>query len=331
MTAVSIVLPVFNAARTVHRAACSILDQSLQDLELIVVDDGSTDDSLDVLSSIRDERLKLITCSHRGVVAAANTGTQHATAPIIARMDADDYSHRTRLQRQLDWLNTHDCDVVGCHVRILDQSGHAATTLARYERWINIETATPDQIAALRFVELPIVNPTIMARREYFELGFHNDEFPEDYDLMLRAAEQGMRFGKVTETLFNWYDSSSRITRNDARYSTEAFMNCRRHYFHSGPLHDVDVVDLWGVGQTGKPWLRWLQSKTIDVRRAFDVSPKKIGQAIHGVPVLAPDDLPDCDGTMIVVAVGAGGSRELITEHLLKRGYVIGQDAWFVA
>ena len=65
--------------------------------------------------------------------------------------------------------------------------------MRRYERWINEETVDGEQISALRFVEFPLVNPTILARRSYFELGFCDSDFPEDYDLMLRAAAHGAR------------------------------------------------------------------------------------------------------------------------------------------
>ena len=331
MPVVSVVLPAHNGAGTIARAVHSILDQTLREIELIVVDDGSTDATADVVSGIGDSRLKLIRVAHQGVAAATNTGTASCAAPLIARMDADDVSHPERLERQLELLNRRNLDVVGCQVRILDESGHPAPTLRRYERWINEETLADEQIVALRFVELPIVNPTILARRTYFEPGFRDNDLPEDYDLMLRAANQGLRFGKVSEVLFDWHDCGSRLTRTDSRYTPEAFTRCRQAHLLAGPLRDVDCVDLWGVGQTGKPWLRWLQSHRIAVRRAYDVNNRKIGSEIHGVAVLHPEDLPTADGTPLVIAVGAAGARELILPHIQSRGYSAGKDAWFVA
>jgi hypothetical protein len=203
--------------------------------------------------------------------------------------------------------------------------------MRRYERWINVETLKSEQIAALRFVELPLVNPTILARRCYFELGCRDCDLPEDYDLMLRASAAGMRFGKVPEVLFDWSDGPGRLTRTDPRYSAEAFMRCRRMHLLAGPLHGVGAVDLWGVGKTGKPWLRWLQAEGIAVRRAYEVSVRKVGVRIHGVPVAHPDEMPTADGTPLVIAVGAEGARELILPHIASRGYAAGRDAWFVA
>jgi glycosyltransferase involved in cell wall biosynthesis len=331
MPEVSVVLPVFNGAQTIDRAVCSILDQTLREIELIVVDDGSTDQTAAVVREIRDPRLKLHQSAHCGVAAATNAATELAVAPIIARMDADDFSYPQRLQKQLQLLHTQNLDVVGCQVRILNELSGISISMNRYERWINEETIDGEQISALRFVEFPLVNPTILARRSYFELGFIDADIPEDYDLMLRAAAGGMRFGKVNEVLFDWTDHPGRLTRTDSRYSLEAFMRCRQTHLLARPLRNVNRVDLWGVGQTGKPWLRWLQSQNIAVRRGYDINKRKVNNTIHGVPIAHPTEMPAADGTPLLIAVGAENARAIIRPRLLERGYVPGVDAWFVA
>jgi glycosyltransferase involved in cell wall biosynthesis len=331
MPEVSVVLPVFNGAGTIARAVRSVLDQTLREIELIVLDDGSTDETADVVRAIHDSRLRLVSCDHQGVAAAANAATELAVAPIIARMDADDFSYPARLERQLHLLHEQDLDVVGCQVRILDEAGRVSASMKRYECWINEETLDGEQIAALRFVEFPLVNPTIMARRTYFEMGFQDGDLPEDYDLMLRAAAGGMRFGKVSDVLLDWTDHPSGLTRTDDRYSPAAFMRCRRLHLLAGPLHDVKQVDLWGVGRTGKPWLRWLQSRGIAVRRGYEINERKVNVTIHDVPVSHPTDMPPTDGTPLVIAVGSENARNVIRPQILSRGYVVGGDAWFVA
>lgn len=331
MPAISVVLPSYNAADTIGTAIRSILCQSMSDIELIVVDDGSTDRTVSVVDGIRDPRLQLKQCPHRGVASAANTATELSRAPIIARMDADDVAYPDRLAKQFRLLQEENLDVVGCQVRILNQAGQPVDTMRRYERWVNEETVEPQQIAALRFVELPLVNPTILARRSYFELGFEDNDLPEDYDLMLRAADKGMLFGKVGEVLFDWTDRPRRLTRCDPTYSDAAFTRCRRTHLLAGPLCGARQVDLWGIGQTGKPWLLWLQSNGITVRRGYDIDPRKIGKTIHGIEVTHRDDMPAADGTPLLIAVGAIGARELIRPHIQACGYVSGFDAWFVA
>ena len=331
MPDVSVVLPVYNARDTVSRAARSILCQTLRDIELVVVDDGSTDGTPQVLQGLDDPRLRVVSTSHQGVARAANVATEHASAPILARMDADDFSHPQRLEKQLAWLKSRQLDVVGCQVHIVDATGGEVPSLQRYQRWINEETLTEEAILALRFVELPLVNPTILARRRYFELGFSTGATPEDYDLMLRAAARGMSFGKVDEILFDWTDHPRRLSRASSQYSADAFQRCRRAHLVRGPLREAERVDLWGVGPTGKRWLRWLQSKDIVIRWAYDVHPRKTNEHIHGVPVRHPTAMPPADGTPMIIAVGAAGARQLVGPHLRAHGYCPGQDAWFVA
>ena len=278
---ISVVMPVFNAECSIKRAVTSILEQSLPPVELIVVDDGSTDNTVQILKSLQDDRIQLVQRPHRGVAFAANAGTELARSPLIARMDADDVSLSQRLEKQVAWLRLHELDVVGCQVRITDELGKHTSSLSRYAKWINEETTSNESILALRFVELPIVNPTILARREYFELGFCDNGFPEDYDLMLRAAASGMKFGKVPEVLFDWTDRPGRLTRTHENFSESAFMRCRQTHLLAGPLSFVGQVDLWGLGKTGKPWLRWLQQNRIRVRRAYDINPRKINDQNH--------------------------------------------------
>jgi len=331
MPTVSVLLPVYNAADTIGRAVDSILKQTISDLELIIVDDGSTDDLASALAPVNDLRIHLSHATHRGVAAAANAAFEQAQGEYIARMDADDVSHPERLAAQLNLLERVNLDAVGCRVQMLDERRRPVNSMQRYLRWINEETLTEENITALRFVELPLVNPTILAKRSYFELGYREGDFPEDYDLFLRAANQGMRFGKVEQPLFDWTDSPGRLTRSDSRYSPEAFDRCRRQALLAGPLAGVNQIDLWGVGQTGKPWLRWLQEQGFGVRRAYDVAQKKIGQEVRGVGVLSPEAMPPADGTPLLIAVGAAGARELIRPHVEQQGHVVGRDAWFVA
>jgi len=212
----------------------------------------------------------------------------------------------------------------------VDNSGRRVPSWQRYEDWANNHLDS-ESILAFRFVESPIVNPTAMARREVFDLGYQHGPWPEDYDLWLRAMRAGFRFAKLADHVLDWVDQPARLTRTDPRYSPEAFDRCRRMHLRAGPLQDIGLVDMWGAGQTGKPWLRWLLQEGFSVRRIIEVSPRKTGRTIHGVAVIRPEDLGPADGTPLLVAVGRAGARELILNHIKDRGYVPGRDVWFVA
>ncbi len=111
----------------------------------------------------------------------------------------------------------------------------------------------------------------------------------------------------------------------------EAFDRCRRMHLLAGPLRHARVVDVWGAGQTGKPWLRWLQSEGLTARQVVDVAPRKIGRVIHSTPVIPPQQLSRTPNVPLIIAVGAEGAREQILEFILPLGYEAGRDAWFVA
>lgn len=170
-----------------------------------------------------------------------------------------------------------------------------------------------------------------MARREVFELGYRNGDFPEDYDLWLRAFQEGYEAIKVPEVILTWVDRPERLTRAHPSYSREAFDRCRREHLLRGPLKGVRQVDLWCAGQTGKPWLRWLHSQNINVRHLIDVDSGKVGQSIHGVTVIHPNEMSASNGVQLIAAVGATGARELISAHVEKLGYETGIDICFVA
>ena len=278
MPKLSVMLPVYNAQRTISRAIKSILEQTFNDLELIVVDDGSTDSTRNLIGSINDSRIKYFFQPHQGVAAASNLAFNQSGSQLVARMDADDFAHTTKFEKQVKYLTENELDVVGCKIQIRDASGGCPESMLRYQKWINEISTDPAKILSLRFVEFPLVNPTILAKRKYFEIGFDTNALPEDYDLFLTAAANGMKFGKVPEVLFDWTERDDRLTRTEARYSTEAFDECRKKHLKSGPLKNVTEVDLWGAGKTGKRWMRWLIENQVKVRRLFDVSPRKIGK-----------------------------------------------------
>jgi len=319
-------MPMYNAAATVGRAATSILAGTHRDVELVVIDDGSTDGSADVIESLGDDRVRLYRRQDRGIVATLNEGVSLCSHDWIARMDADDWSYPDRLAEQCKV----DADIIGSQVRIVDRAGEAVTSMLRYERWIN-ENVTHERISAMRFVESPLVHPSVLARRAVFELGYRDGALPEDYDLWLRAIQAGFTVAKAQAVLFDWTEDPSRLTRRDPRYAPEAFDRCRREHLFGGPLAGVDAVDLWGAGRTGKPWQRWLGDVGLPVRRLYDIDPRKIGERIHGVTVEHPDAMPPADGMLMIIAVGAAGARELIEPHLRERGHIPGRDAWFVA
>ena len=318
-----------DGAPTIGRAVESILQQTERNFELVVVDDGSRDDTAQVVRRFADSRIQLTERPPLGLVAALQEGLRTARAPLIARMDADDWSDPRRLRLQADFLDAHpEADLVATQVRY-GGDAEANQGLAAFVDWTN-QLLTHSEIALRRFVESPIVHPSVMFRRAIVERagGYREGEFPEDYELWLRWLAAGARFAKLDEELLDWSDRPERLTRADPRYSVEAFFRTKTPYLYrwlaeNNPLHPRVVV--WGAGRTTRRRLQPLLKLGIEVSAWVDVDVKKIGWTVAGAPVWSPDELPEPGGVFVLSAVGKRDARPLIEAALTMRGYELGR------
>ena len=249
----AVLLPFYNAASTLAETLDSILAQTFKDFVLIAVDDGSTDNSCDIVRDYmkQDGRIELLQIEHQGVVAAMNHALNNCTAPICARMDADDIMAPARLAMQFDYLqaNPH-IDLVGSCVRLFPEEV-IQEGFNEYIRWQN-SCITPQQIANNIYVELPIANPSICFRRDVVLKvgGYRDGDFPEDYELLLRLHQHGYQMAKLPEILLHWRDSEGRLTRTDQRYSRTAFDRIRAAYLALDPRLQQDrPLAYWGAGR----------------------------------------------------------------------------------
>ena len=124
--AVSVLLPVFNGIRHLREAVDSILGQTFADFEFIIIDDGSTDDSAKTLQQYAqvDSRIRLVSRPNKGLTVTLNEGVGMASAPLLARMDADDIALPQRLEKQTAYMREHpDCVLLGSAVTLIDPEG----------------------------------------------------------------------------------------------------------------------------------------------------------------------------------------------------------------
>ncbi|MDZ7772701.1 MAG: glycosyltransferase [Balneolaceae bacterium] len=334
---VSVILPVYNAAGTLDEAVESICSQSLQDWELVAVDDGSTDGSAEKLRQWagRDPRIRPLFREHRGIVPSLNDGVEAARAPLLARMDGDDRSMPRRLELQKKLLDrSPDTGLASCLVRHLGEEEETAG-YARHVRWINSLTGH-DEIARSRFIESPLAHPSVMFRagtlRKYG--GYRDGDFPEDYELWLRWLEAGVRMQKVEQELLLWRDEPGRLSRTDARYAFEAFYRIKAGYLarwlkRNNPRHPEVVI--WGAGRTTRKRAELLCPHGVEITHYVDIDPNKIGNTVHGRPVWSPDDLPNPGRRFVVSYVGRHGANSMIRKDLTTRGYREVDDFIFAA
>ncbi|MGB6219738.1 glycosyltransferase [Haloferula sp.] len=329
MPAVSVVLPYRDAGKTILSAVHSILDQTFRDLELIAVDDGSSDGSAALLEGIDDPRLTRLRNTHGpGVVGASRTGIDVARAEWLARMDADDLSLPDRIAEQFN-AATSDVDVVACAAELIDSCGEG---MERYVDWVN-RLETHEEISRSRFIECPVINPTSMVRREWLERvgAYHDAPWAEDHDLWLRLLEQGCRFIKLPQILFQWRDSPERLTRRDERYGDDARSRMRAHYLARIRSVREQGVVIAGAGPIGKKLALDLQNEGILVRGFFEVSPRRIGQRIHGAEVASASEMGKrWRSSILLGAVGLEGGRDEVRRMAHSHGRREGVDFWAV-
>ena len=334
---VSVTMPCYNCESTVGAAIESILGQTCSNLELVAVDDGSEDGTAAVLReyATRDSRLKPLFLDHQGVVGAANAAINAAEGKYIARMDADDIALPERIEKQAALLDTDpETGLTACRVGFGgDREKNGG--YAHYVDWINT-LVDANEISLNRFVEFPFANPSIMMRQELIsEYGpFQDGDFPEDYELVLRWLEAGIKMRKVDEELLIWNDPPDRLSRNHPKYTVDAFYRIKSEYLfrwlqkHLGPEPKVGII---GSGRTSRKRYQILENMGVDTAFYVDVDPRKVGMLIHGKRVIHRNEIPAAGETFLLSYVASWGARDEVAEFLDGRGYVMGRDYLLVA
>jgi glycosyltransferase involved in cell wall biosynthesis len=174
----------WNYAHTLPRAIDSLLSQTVEDLEVLVVDDGSTDATQELMKSLDDPRIRYEQRPHRGIAATLNDGVAEARAPYVAVQDADDWSLPGRLERQLSVLRARpEVAVVGSRMREVDEHGRELRPRTMF---------APGDVGSKLLRYNPVPNTSAAFRRDVFlELGGYDARYryAMEYELWMRIAE----------------------------------------------------------------------------------------------------------------------------------------------
>ncbi|MDA0348427.1 MAG: glycosyltransferase [Verrucomicrobia bacterium] len=329
---VSVIMPVRNAASTIQRAVKSIRDQTLENWELIIVDDGSKDDTIKILEAqaVEDKRIRIHTQKPLGIVKALNIGIACSSGTLIARMDADDVSHPERLSLQSSFLNENKgIGLLGTRVNFMgnptQQIGYDS-----YVEWTN-SLLSSGSIRINRFIESPFAHPSVMFRRKIVgdpRLFYRSGHFPEDYELWLRLIDEGVQMAKLPEYLLDWHDSTERLSRKDPRYSPQSFYETKAKYL-AGWLNQSAInrpIWIWGAGRITRKRASLLLNEGIKFCGYIDIDPRKIGGQINDLQVIRPEDIPLIENPYIVSYVGNRGAREDIRNFLTDLGLTEERD-----
>lgn len=197
-------MPVFNAEEFLETSIKSILNQTFTNFEFIIINDGSTDCSLEIINRLCliDNRIKIITQENKGIVKSLNLGIKYSKGEFIARMDADDISHPKRLEKQLFYLeNNPNIDLISCSYQPIDvHNNNLGPSIIHPSNELSIKIA-------LCFSS-PICHPGVMAKRKVFLSHPYKETVSEDHALWISIAKK-YSLSNIEEVLLDY-----RITQN---------------------------------------------------------------------------------------------------------------------
>jgi len=278
---ISVLMPAYNAEKYIGEAIKNVLNQTFTDFELIVINDGSTDKTEEIILSFNDDRIHYIKNeTNIKLIATLNKGIDLAQGKYIARIDADDVCMPERFEKQIDFLENHpDYVLCGSWAYIIDSKGEK-TGRVRY-----IDTHNLLKISLLFTV--PLIHPSVMAQTnilkqfKYSISALHT----EDFELWIRIVNAGYKIANIPEYLikYRWHDTNISV-ENEAFQSKKKFELLKPYIesfiggeiskeefelhqlsfrlFHLGKKKEISNIDL----QNEKHWLEFLSRRNMEVK-----------------------------------------------------------------
>ena len=197
---ISVILPVYNGESYIEDSIRSILGQTHQNFELIIINDGSTDNSDKIIKGfLKSNKIIYKSRKNKGLVNTLNEGIKLSSGSYIARMDQDDISYPKRLEKQLNFMQKNNIDVCGTSYHVINEQGKIIKTVESHKNNFEI---------ILSAMMVPFIHPSVMFRNIFKEknifYGNNNKVQAEDYDLWIRLIKMNLVFGNINEILIKY-------------------------------------------------------------------------------------------------------------------------------
>lgn len=248
MPRVSVIIPAFNHARFLGEAIESVLNQTLHDFEIVVVDDGSTDNTSEIVASVSDPRVRYIYQTNKGLSAARNAGILNSGGPLLTFLDSDDRFLPQKLEVLTSVVDSNPhLGLVAGQALLIDESGHTLGEI--FDRPLPVDSA-----------ELLLGNPlhvgSVLLRRDWLKrVGLFDESLRsyEDWDLWLRLAGAGCRMASVPRPVSLYRFHQAQMTRLGGQMTSATFAVLEK-VFHSScvPAHWSEYRDK----AYSRAWLR---------------------------------------------------------------------------
>jgi len=327
---ISIVIPVRNGEKYLKECLDSIVNQTIINWELIIVNDNSTDATVAILNEYAKKESRIICLNNKGkgIIDALQTGYSKSTGNLITRMDADDIMTDNKLE------------VLSANL-LKSGVGHLATGKVKYfaeelgdgyknyEIWLNSLIKKGINYQEI-YKECVIPSPCWMVFREDFDKtgGFKPNIYPEDYDLCFRFYKQKLKVIPENKTLHHWRDYSARTSRTDENYADNFFLDLKMNYFLELDYNPNRPLEVWGAGRKGKEIAKSLITKNIDFHWVCN-NKNKIGKDIYGKIMQAESEIFSVENPQIIVAVGNLKEQNIIKKIVESKGLKPNLDYFF--
>ncbi|MGN6533394.1 MAG: glycosyltransferase family 2 protein [Ginsengibacter sp.] len=239
---VTVLMPAYNAGKYIAEAIQSVLQQSFKDFQLLIINDGSTDNTEAIIRSFKDQRIRLINQSHKGIATTLNKGLSKAGTEYVARFDADDVCFPERLMQQVLFLDNHvDYIVVGSEAEYISENG---------EHLFNFKSIghTHERIIQKIYSCCPFIHSSVMYRKEAvikaggYSVHAHNFE---DYLLWIQLLKSG-RFYNLPQQLIRVRFNPASVTI-DERWRGRIFRKLKHEIISKGSITEKEGSHLYNI------------------------------------------------------------------------------------
>lgn len=327
MPEISVLTSVYNCENYLESFLDSILNQTFKDIELIIVNDGSTDRSREIIEGCKDKRIKLYNLEeNKGVAKALNFGIKKCNGKYIAKADADDVYTYDRLEKQKNIFDENsDIDVVGTLIRYFPDNKDVRESLRYksfkhyYEHQANSIISSKD-ISRIMYMYICLIHSTMMIREDVLKTYLYDEKyynFAEDYKLLYELNKKGYKMAKVNEVKSYIRVRHSSITaQTNTINSTKFIFDIKKQEIERFKKEEIYI---WGYGSYGKTCYKLLK-EDYNIMGFIDKFIEKNEKNEYGLHIYNPDVTSKLDKKAKILVASTTGRLE-ISKYLDDRGY----------
>ncbi len=324
-------MPVKNTSAFLEECLDSICKQSYLHWELLAVNDHSTDNSLEILQkySQNDSRIKVFTNKGQGIIPALQLAYENSTGNYITRMDSDDIMLPNKLESMKNSLEKYGTGHLASGKVKYFADYEIGDGFKRYEDWLNQLISTGNNFTE-RYKECVVPSPSWMCYTQDFDKcgGFNSKIYPEDYELVFRFYELGLKCIPSSETVHLWRDYQTRTSRVDEHYADQSFLNLKMKYFFKLDQDPTKEILIWGAGKKGKKLAALLQAENVPYTWACN-NPNKIGKDILGKILLNITEISDFNKYQSIITVANDDAQAEIKKSFTGMNLIANKDYFF--